>query len=118
VGDNATVGDNAIVGNNAWVGDNATVGDNVWVGDNATVGYNATVGDGVKAKCIQFIGSKHNVYYRGEDKIEIGCRQHEIDYWQQNYARIGTIEGYTEQEIEEYGRYITIISEQHKLNQP
>jgi hypothetical protein len=82
------------------------------------VGYNATVGDGVKAKCIQFIGSKHNVYYWGEDKIEIGCHQHEIDYWLQKYARIGKIENYTEQEIEEYGRYITIISEQHKLNQP
>jgi hypothetical protein len=100
------------------VGYNARVGSYARVGDNARVGYNATVGDGVNAKCIQFIGSNHNVYYWGEDKIEIGCYQHEMDYWLQNYASIGKIENYTEQEIEEYGRYITIISEQHKLNQP
>jgi len=92
------------------VGARARVGDGAWVGDGATVG------DGASPIIIYIIGSRHPLSYWGEDRIDIGCHQYSIRLWQENGHAIGEQEGYTPEQIEEYGRYINIIAAQHAAN--
>ena len=49
--------------------------------------------------------SKHDIIVQ-EDEIYIGCEYHKIDYWLKHYVAIGKEHGYTNEEIEEYGRVL------------
>ena len=56
--------------------------------------------------CVKYIEmSKHNIIKR-EDRIYIGCQSHPLDYWLENYVAIGKEHGYTNEEIEEYGKVL------------
>ena len=50
----------------------------------------------------------------GTGIINIGCHKNDIDYWLKNYERIGKIEGYTTDEIEEYKGYILLCEQLQK----
>jgi uncharacterized protein YjbI with pentapeptide repeats len=55
---------------------------------------------------LTFIYNKHTAYYFGDDKIQIGCEKHSIEHWIKNFAKIGKSNGYSEAEIEKYGKFI------------
>jgi len=56
-------------------------------------------------KILSFQGDQHFAYCH-EDRIRIGCVDRPIKYWVEYYKEIGLDQGYTEQDIEEYGAFI------------
>ena len=70
-----------------------------------------TLGNDVKPSMVLYISaSKHPISYWGEDEISIGCHQHSIRLWRERFRDIGAKEGYTPEQIEEYGKYIEMIA--------
>ncbi len=55
---------------------------------------------------MSFQFQKHVAHFIGDGKIQIGCHSHAVDYWMENFKSIGQKEGYSEDEIEQYGRFI------------
>ena len=98
------------------VGARARVGDGAWVGEGARVGDGATVGEGARPTIIYILGSMHAVSYWGEARIDIGCHHQSIRLWSEHFREIGEKEGYTTEQIEEYGRYIEMIRIIHEAN--
>ena len=41
--------------------------------------------------------------------MQIGCRKESIEYWKNNYYKIGLDNNYTEEQIKEYRQYILMI---------
>ena len=60
---------------------------------------------GAVGKFSTFQGGKHDAW-AAAGKAAIGCHWHTIEYWQENYRKIGADNGYTEAEIERYGAWI------------
>ena len=46
-----------------------------------------------------------------DGKLQIGCHKFSLEYWLDNYKRIGENEDYSEKEIEIYGKLIEICKE-------
>ena len=115
VNKNATVDESAYVGEgaiiyNAWVSGKARVSGNAWVYGNAMVSGDARVSGSAWEKSPLFIiGSKHSLTNSKHGHIQIGCHCKTFEYWKENYKRIGEIEGYTKEEIKEYGEYIKLF---------
>lgn len=59
---------------------------------------------------IQFQFNKHTAYYYGQDEITIGCEKHSISEWLAEYEEIGKKNGYSEEEIKQYGLFIKSCS--------
>lgn len=80
-----------------------------------TIGYEATIGDGASiGKTIFITGSRNPVNYYGLDVIHIGCIRKTIAEWQEQYREVGREDGYSYEQIREYGAYIQMIAELHK----
>ena len=60
---------------------------------------------GAVGKFSTFQGGKHDAW-AAAGKAAIGCHWHTIEYWQENYRKIGADNGYPEAEIERYGAWI------------
>jgi hypothetical protein len=43
--------------------------------------------------------------------IMIGCKIHSLEHWLENYREIGSKNGYTEEQIEEYGRHLAHMAQ-------
>ena len=61
-------------------------------------------------------GSKHSVFYWGQDNIQIGCKKSTIEWFLQNFEILGKNQSYSETEILEYKNYIDIINLFHNNN--
>ena len=90
------------------------------VGDGCELGYGCELGngcnlcDGCKVPKSLFISaSQHSVSYWGYDAIQIGCKKYTISEWQKRFREIGKAEGYSEEQIDEYGFYIDLIAKLH-----
>lgn len=59
----------------------------------------------IKFPIISISGSKHLFYYHNK-KIKIGCEEHTVLKWLNNYESIGRAHNYTDEEINEYFGYI------------
>lgn len=79
------------------------------IGDRATIGYRASI-----QKTIFLTGSRKTVNYYGMDIIHIGCIRKTISEWQEQYREVGEENGYSDEQIREYGSYIQMIAELHK----
>lgn len=80
-----------------------------------TIGNEATIGDGASiGKTIFITGSRNPVNYYGLDVIHIGCIRKTIAEWQEQYREVGREDGYSYEQIREYGAYIQMIAELHK----
>lgn len=55
---------------------------------------------------VTFQFGKHAAFYRGLDEIQIGCYKHSIEHWVSNFEAIGKSNGYSNDEIQKYGRFI------------
>ena len=106
---------NAWVSGNAQVSGNARVYGNAWVYGNARVYGNAQVyGDAWEVSPLQIQGTKHFFNICAKGKIQIGCKSFEIEYWESNFETIGKEQGYTEEQIKEYGLYINLAKQLNK----
>lgn len=61
-----------------------------------------------KNSTFQVQGSYHLLNISRPNHIKIGCIERTFDYWKKHYKAIGDSEGYTPEQIEEYGRYIDL----------
>ena len=90
------------------------VGNDCELGDGCELGYGCKLGNGCKVPKSLFISaSKHSVSYWGQDAIQIGCKKYTISEWQKHFREIGKAEGYSEEQIDEYGSYIDLIAKLH-----
>jgi len=55
---------------------------------------------------LSFMYKKHTAYFFGLDEITIGCHKKSISVWLTSFTEIGKKEGYTEEEIKMYGKFI------------
>ena len=63
-----------------------------------------------KQKIILITGSRHSIYAIDND-IRIGCQRQSLEDWLKNYKDVGEKEGYTSEQIREYGLYLKAIAE-------
>lgn len=96
------------------VGNGCELGDGCKLGEYCELGECCKLGDGCKVPKSLFISaSQHSVSYWGYDAIQIGCKKHTISEWQKHFREIGKAEGYSEEQIDEYGFYIDLIAKLH-----
>ena len=55
---------------------------------------------------ITFQFNRHTAHFLSDNTLQIGCHTHDLKTWLDGYVEIGKKEGYTEREIQEYGRFI------------
>lgn len=99
----ATVYGNARVYGNAWVYGDARVSGDAQVYGN----YHWTTSP------LQIQGSRHYVNVDRDGPvtyIHIGCIRRPVNEWVEHFESIGCSEGYTAEQIAEYGRYINLIA--------
>ena len=96
------------------VGNGCELGDGCKLGNYCKLGNGCELGNGCKVPKSLFISaSQHSVSYWGYDAIQIGCKKHTISEWQKHFREIGKAEGYSEEQIDEYGSYIDLIAKLH-----
>ena len=84
--------------------------------DGCELGNCCELGNGCKVPKSLFISaSQHSVSYWGYDAIQIGCKKYTISEWQKHFREIGKAEGYSEEQIDEYGFYIDLIAKLHGM---
>ena len=104
------VEENAQVSGNARVSGDAQVFGNAWVFGNAPVSGNAQVsgsarvfGDAWKQSPLYIQGTRHPITNSKYGELTIGCHDHPFKYWLKHYKAIGKANGYTKEQIKEYG---------------
>lgn len=84
------------------------------VGNCCELGKVCKLGNCCKVPKSLFISaSQHSVSYWGYDAIQIGYKKYTISEWQKHFREIGKAEGYSEEQIDEYGFYIDLIAKLH-----
>ncbi|WP_418416467.1 hypothetical protein [Alistipes ihumii] len=96
------------VGNGCKLGYGCKLGDDCELGECCKLGYGCKV-----PKSLFISASQHSVSYWGYDAIQIGCKKYTISEWQKHFREIGKAEGYSEEQIDEYGSYIDLIAKLH-----
>ena len=102
------VGDGCELGNYCKLGKYCELGDGCELGECCELGYYCKV-----PKSLFISASQHSVSYWGYDAIQIGCKKHTVSEWQKHFREIGKAEGYSEEQIDEYGFYIDLIAKLH-----
>ncbi len=59
---------------------------------------------------IQIQGSMHYVNCSDGENIQIGCKSFTPEWWAENYIEVGRQQGYSDEQIEEYKRYIDLVT--------
>jgi NDP-sugar pyrophosphorylase family protein len=120
VGDGCELGNYCKLGNGCKLGNDCKLiydcklGYGCELSDGCKLGECCELGDGCKVPKSLFISaSQHSVSYWGYDAIQIGCKKHTISEWQKHFREIGKAEGYSEEQIDEYGSYIDLIAKLH-----
>ena len=122
VANNATVDASAFVGRDAQVFGNARVSGNALVSGNAQLFGNARVSDNARVygdaqlsgnawvlNPLTITGSAHSVSLVSYTQIAIGCKIHDFAYWLKNYKTVGKENGYTPEQIKEYGEILNYL---------
>ena len=104
VGRNAQVYDYARVHGDACVYGDAKVSDNARVYGNAQLS-----GDAWVLNPLTIPGSAHSVSLVSYTQIAIGCKIHDFAYWLKNYETVGKENGYTPEQIKEYGEILNYL---------
>ena len=114
VGDGCELGDDCKLGYGCELSDDCKLGNGCELGNDCKLGECCELGNYCKVPKSLFISaSQHSVSYWGYDAIQIGCKKHTISEWQKHFREIGKAEGYSEEQIDEYGFYIDLIAKLH-----
>ena len=68
----------------------------------------------IKGKEILTFQAGKDFAYSCDGFIKIGCMEHPIEYWLNNFEEIGKDNDYTENEIKRYGGFIKYINKEEK----
>lgn len=102
------------VGYGCELSDGCKLGNCCELGNGCELGKVCKLGNGCKVPKSLFISaSQHSVSYWGYDAIQIGYKKYTISEWQKHFREIGKAEGYSEEQIDEYGFYIDLIAKLH-----
>lgn len=102
------------VGYGCELSDGCKLGYGCELGNYCKLGDGCELGNGCKVPKSLFISaSQHSVSYWGYDAIQIGYKKYTISEWQKHFREIGKAEGYSEEQIDEYGFYIDLIAKLH-----
>lgn len=102
------------VGYGCELSDGCKLGNCCELGNGCELGKVCKLGNGCKVPKSLFISaSQHSVSYWGYDAIQIGYKKYTISEWQKHFREIGKAEGYSEEQINEYGFYIDLIAKLH-----
>jgi carbonic anhydrase/acetyltransferase-like protein (isoleucine patch superfamily) len=98
---------------NGVVGANARVGEGASVGNRASVGEWASVGEGarVSQSPLYIIGTKHCVFENTDGTLSVGCQTMTPVEWLERAQEIGSSNGYTPEQIEEYAFYFELAKQ-------
>ena len=96
--------DNAQVSGNARVYGDAQLFGNARVYGNAQLSGNAWV-----LNPLTITGSAHSVSLVSYTQIAVGCEIHDFAYWLKNYETVGKENGYTPEQIKEYGEILNYL---------
>jgi UDP-3-O-[3-hydroxymyristoyl] glucosamine N-acyltransferase len=113
IGYEAHIGDGARIDRSSTILDGAHIGEGAHIHPHSWIGRNAFIGDYATPTNIKIIGSKHQVSYWGEDRIDIGCQSRSIDGWTVGYKLLARQYGYDAGDIAEYRRYVDHIRAYH-----
>jgi acyl-[acyl carrier protein]--UDP-N-acetylglucosamine O-acyltransferase len=113
IGAGATIGSGARIGIGAVIESEAEIGSRAEIGSGAVIGDRTVIGSGTKPVTICINGSRFQVSYWGEDRIDIGCQSRSIEGWLTNYTDIAKEHNFTIEEIEEYRGYVELIKSVH-----
>lgn len=99
----------SVVKNNSRVSNNSRVYNSRV--DNSIVSNSRVDNSSVEnVQLVSITGTQHGVHWRDGEHIAIGCEVHTLEHWLENYAEIGKNNGYSDDQIEEYKRYIDIMA--------
>jgi hypothetical protein len=64
-------------------------------------------------------GTRHSLTFCKFGWLQIGCHGKLVTWWLENYKEVGVKEGYTPEQIEEYGQYIELFAKrpEAKINE-
>jgi acyl-[acyl carrier protein]--UDP-N-acetylglucosamine O-acyltransferase len=113
LGNDVTLGNWVRLGNDVTLGDRVTLGNDVTLGNRVTLGDDVTLGNRVRLEQNPFyVCSELPFIFNGyNDRIQIGCRDYTVEYWLENYKKIASETGITdEQIIEKYYQLIKLYS--------
>jgi hypothetical protein len=81
------------------------------IGEGASIGAWARIGEGAKFEKspLAVQGSRHIAIQNSPGKIAVGCHVHTYAQWKRCYKSIGNANGYTPEQIEEYGRILDFL---------
>jgi hypothetical protein len=98
-----------------WVANTAVVADSVYVGPNARVygdaqvyGYAQVYGNAWETSPLCIQGTKHAITNSSYGHLTIGCKTLTFAEWEKQYEDIGKKNGYTPEQIKEYGAHIKL----------
>ena len=90
---------------------NARVYGTAWVYGDARVSGDAQVYGGAwEFSPLQVQGTRHFITTCSYTHIQIGCRASSVQEWLANYEKIGSAEGYSPDEVAEYGLILTLAA--------
>jgi hypothetical protein len=113
LGDRVRLGNRVTLGDDVRLGDWVTLGNDVTLGNRVSLGNGVRIGDGVSlGKSPLYIKFDLPFIFNGyNNRIQIGCRDYTVDYWLENYKKIASETGITdEQIIEKYYQLIKLYS--------
>ena len=104
-----------------WVYKTAKVESTVYLHQTSIVFGNAQVsgdarvfGDAWEDSPLYIQGSRHALTLCSHTQIAVDCHVHDISKWLERYKAIGESEGYTKEQIAEYGIYLTLLADTAK----
>ena len=113
----ATIEPTVYIGPNAQVyGDARVYGDAQVYGDARVYGDAQVYGNAWEKSPLQIQGTRHFLNACAYTEIAIGCHQQTIAWWLKHYQAVGRKEGYSPDEIEEYGTYIRLFAQRYSTN--
>ena len=98
-------------GNRVSIGNGASIGSRASIGNGARIGEWARIGDGasIKISPLAVQGTGHLVTQHSKGKISVGCKVHTHEIWLGHYKEIGKNNGYTPEQIKEYGKILRFV---------
>ena len=87
------------------------IGQGVSIGEGASIGQGVRIGERAEFKKspLAVQGSRGIAIQHSPGKIAVECEVHTYAQWKRHYKSIGKANGYTPEEIEEYGRILDFL---------
>jgi len=105
------IDNSAIIHKTVMISERVTIAAWVTISERVTISEGVTIAEGaeIKVNPLYIKGTYHIGYYTGKGRVGFGCIIKPLDWWEKNRIRCGEKNGYTSEQIEEYGEYIELF---------